>query len=161
MIKAISEQHIPQCVSVIRDSFSTVADSLGFTAENAPGFTAFATTPERLRFHMFQERRPMYAFFDGERITGYYSLLMHGNGQCELSNLCVLPASRHRGLGKTLLMHAFDTARALGCTKVNIGIVEENKVLRAWYESYGFIHLGTKKPQHLPFTCGFLEKQLL
>ena len=28
---------------------------------------------------------------------------------------------------------------------MNIGIVEENKVLRKWYEENGFIHIGTKK----------------
>lgn len=28
---------------------------------------------------------------------------------------------------------------------MNIGILEENKVLRKWYEENGFIHIGTKK----------------
>ena len=46
------------------------------------------------------------------------------------------------------------------CDKINIGIVEENKVLRKWYESFGFVHTGTKKFDFFPFTCGYMEKNL-
>lgn len=48
MIRPIKECEIELCVSVIRDSFLTVAQEYGFTEENAPRFTAFATTKERL-----------------------------------------------------------------------------------------------------------------
>ena len=48
MIRSISETDIPNCAEVIRKSFKTVADELGFTPENAPRFTAFAVTEERL-----------------------------------------------------------------------------------------------------------------
>ena len=44
MIKEVNEKDICECVNVIRVSFATVADEFGFTAENAPKFTAFATT---------------------------------------------------------------------------------------------------------------------
>lgn len=44
MIKAVDMKEIAECVKVIRDSFSTVANEFGLTAENAPRFTAFATT---------------------------------------------------------------------------------------------------------------------
>lgn len=48
LIKKIEKKDIPECVKVIRESFHTVAEEFGFTVENAPGFTAFATTEERL-----------------------------------------------------------------------------------------------------------------
>lgn len=48
MIKAVDRNNIVECVSVIKESFLTVADEFGFTIENAPRFTAFATTEERL-----------------------------------------------------------------------------------------------------------------
>ena len=41
-----------------------------------------------------------------------------------------------------------------------VGIVEENKVLRKWYENNGFIHIGTKKFDFFPFTCGYMERDL-
>jgi len=160
MIKHITPEQIPECVNVIRASFRTVADQFGFTEENAPGFVAFATDEQRLNYHYHTEKRPMYAYFDDDRIVGYYSLLLNGDGTCELNNLCTLPEYRHRGVGEELLRHAFSTAAELECSLMRIGIVEENRVLRAWYESHGFTHLGTKKPASLPFTCGFMERTL-
>lgn len=160
IIQKVNEAHIPACVQLIRDSFRTVADAFGFTPENAPGFTAFATTEERLRWHMYGEHRPMYAFFDGNTVVGYYSLQPDGDAHCELSNLCVHPSFRHQGIGETLLHHACQTAKELHYTTLRIGIVEENQQLRKWYESFSFRHLGTKKFPHFPFTCGFMERQL-
>lgn len=160
MIRRVEEKDIVECVNVIRDSFGTVAEEFGFTVENAPRYTAFATTEDRLRWHLFGEKRPMYAFCDNGAIAGYYSLLLQENNECEINNLCVLPKYRHKGVGEKLLKHAFAVAEELNCTKINIGIVEENKVLRSWYESFDFVHTGTQKFDFFPFTCGYMEKRL-
>ena len=160
MIKEVNEQEITECVNVIKSSFLTVANEFGITVENAPRFTAFATTNDRLKFHLLVEHRPMFVFCDSDNIVGYYSLLLQENNQCELNNLCVIPAYRHRGIGAKLLKHAFDKARELNCNKINIGIVEENIVLRKWYESFGFVHTETKKFDFFPFTCGYMEKKI-
>lgn len=160
MIRRVEEKDIVECVNVIRDSFGTVAEEFGFTVENAPRYTAFATTEDRLRWHLFGEKRPMYAFYDNGTIAGYYSLLLQENNECEINNLCVLPKYRHKGVGEKLLKHAFAVAEELNCTKINIGIVEENKVLRSWYESFDFVHTGTQKFDFFPFTCGYMEKKL-
>ena len=61
MIRKITCHDIPECVNVICASFLTVADEMGFTRENAPRFTAFATTAERLAYQLEHEHRPMYA----------------------------------------------------------------------------------------------------
>lgn len=160
MIRAVDKNDIAQCVKVIKESFSTVAEEFGFTIDNAPRFTAFATTEERLNWHLHGEHRPMYAFYDQGTIVGYYSLLLQADNQCELNNLCVVPACRHQGIGEELLKHAFKVAQELGCVKMNIGIVEENKVLKKWYETFGFVHTGTQKFDFFPFTCGYMEKSL-
>ncbi len=160
MIRKICQNDILQCVSLIRESFVTVAKEFGLTEENAPRFTAFAVTKERLEWHLNGEHRPMYGYFDGEKLIGYYSLLIRENGECELNNLCVLPNYRHQKIGCKLLENAFKNARNMNCWKMNIGIVEENQVLRKWYEDYGFIHTGTEKYDFFPFTCGYLIKDL-
>ena len=160
MIKKIKADDIAECVKVIKDSFLTVAEEFGFTAENAPRFTAFSVNEERLLWQMNTEHRPMYAFYYNENIVGYYSLLLQKNHECELNNLCVLPSHRHKGIGEKLLNSAFEEAGRLGCTKINIGIVEENTVLRKWYETFGFVHTGTEKYDFFPFTCGYMEKSL-
>ena len=160
MIREIKPGDIAQCVDVIRKSFRTAADEFGLTEENAPRFTAFATDEKRLSWHLNGERRPMYGYFENDRLIGYYSLLLQDGQQCELNNLCVLPEYRHRKIGAELLEDACRNARRLNCRTVNIGIVEENTVLRKWYEKHGFVHTGTKKFDFFPFTCGYMKKDL-
>ena len=157
MIRSVNKCELERCVELIQTSFLTVAREYGFTRENAPRFTAFATTAERLAWQ-YEEGRPMYGYFDESgRILGYYSLYIQGNEECELNNLCVLPEYRHRRIGEILFLHALGTAADRKCRKMNIGIVEENKRLRAWYENMGANHIGTKKFDFFPFTCGYLE----
>ena len=161
MIKEIEKKDIPECVQVIRNSFITVANEFGFSADNAPRFTAFAISADRLNYQLEIERRVMIAYcLDSGKIIGYYSLLWQDDHQCELNNLCVLPEYRHEGIGAALLHDASDRAQKEGCKKINIGIVEENQVLRKWYEDQGFLHIGTKKFDFFPFTCGYMEKGL-
>lgn len=161
MIRLMREEEIPACVDLIRRSFGTVAEEFGFTVENAPRYTAFATTEERLQWHMHGEKRPMYVYEnESGEIIGYYSLLFEENDACELNNLCVAPESRHEKVGEALLLHSYEIAKAAGCVTMHIGIVEENVQLRKWYEKYGVVHVGTKKYDFFPFTCGYMEKTL-
>lgn len=103
----------------------------------------------------------MYAYYDDNgKIIGYYSLELQDNNQCELNNLCVLPQYRHKHIGANLIEDACTKAKREGYKKINIGIVEENIVLRKWYEENGFIHIGTKKFDFFPFTCGYMERDL-
>lgn len=152
MIKQIEQIELAQCVKVIRDSFLTVADEFGFTIENAPRFTAFATNYNRLDWHLNDEHRPMFGYYVDGKIVGYYSLLWQDHNECELNNLCVLPEYRHNNIGHELLEHAYQQAKENGKSVINIGIVEKNIVLRKWYEANGFEHTGTKKliSFHLP-----------
>ena len=102
----------------------------------------------------------MYVYCIGERIVGYYSLALLNDGAVELNNLAVIPAYRHMGIGGQMLQHAFAVAENIGYNRMKISIVEENKVLRNWYESYEFVHTGIKKFDFFPFTCGYLERDL-
>ena len=160
MIREVKREELSACADLVRKSFQTVADEFGFTRENAPRFTAFATTEERLAWQMFSEHRLMFLDEEDGGICGYYSLLLRDQNECELSNLSVLPKYRHKGIGGKLLQHAVKTAREHNCTVMNLGIVEENTVLRNWYESYGAIHTGTEKFDFFPFTCGYMKIML-
>lgn len=160
MIREVKREEIPECVNLIKMAFLTVAEEFGFTEENAPRFTAFATTEERLLWHMDGEHRPMYVYEENGFLCGYYSLLIQENNECELNNVSVLPEYRHKGIGKMLIDHAFCLARELGCNVMNIGIVEENVRLREWYKKAGAVHVGTQKYDFFPFTCGYMKKEL-
>ena len=160
MIREIRREEIPECVRVIRRSHQTVADEFGFTPENAPRYVAFATDEGRLIWQMDQERRLMFLDEEDGMICGYYSLLLREDGECELGSLSVLPEYRHRGIGTKLLEHAMDTARERHCGIMRLSIVEENTVLRRWYELNGAVHTGTEKFDFFPFTCGYMTIRL-
>ena len=102
----------------------------------------------------------MYVFLLDDKIVGYYSLVLLSKKEIELNNLSVLPEYRHNKIGTKLLQDCFERARKLGADKIKIGIVEENTVLRAWYERYGFHHTGTQKFDFFPFNCGYMEKKI-
>lgn len=158
MIREINRNEIPDCVRVIRSSFMTVADQFGFTAENAPLFTAFSIDRAKIESWLDEQHRPMYGYFDGEDLIGYYNLSLGENGECELGSFCVLPEHRHNGVGEALLADALKRAASLDRTVMKLSIVEENAILRRWYERHGFIHTGTIKFDFFPFTCGYMER---
>ena len=85
------------------------------------------------------------------------SLSKKGDDVFELHNLAVLLEYRHKGFGKLLLNHAKNVVNSFGRNIIKIGIIEENTVLKNWYIANGFVHTGTKKFEHLPFTSGYLE----
>ena len=157
MIREVKRSDLPECVRVIRSSFQTVADEFGFTEENAPRFTAFATNEERLLWQLECEHRLMYLDEEDGKVCGCYSLKPWENGECELGSLSVIPEYRHRGIGGSLLRHALETAAKQNFTAVNLSIVEENRVLREWYERNGAVHTGTQKFDFFPFTCGYMK----
>ena len=59
---------------------------------------------------------------------------------------------------ETAEIEDYESAKNAGCKVINIGIVEENTVLRKWYEQNGVVHIGTKKFDFFPFTCGYMKK---
>ena len=157
MIREIRREEIPECVRVIRRSHRTVADEFGFTPENAPRYVAFATDENRLSWQMDKEHRLMFLDEENGVICEFASLLLKENGECELGSLSVLPEYRHRGIGTNLLKHAMDAARKQNRTVMHLSIVEENAVLRRWYEQNGAVHTGTEKFGFFPFSCGYMK----
>ena len=156
MIRKIRREEVPACVRIIRNSHQTVADAFGITVENAPRYVAFATDENRLLWHMDSEHRLMFVEEENGILRGYYSLLLKEDHECELGNLSVLPEYRHRGIGTALLQHAIRIARAQDCSTMHLSIVEENSILRRWYEQNGAVHTGTEKFDFFPFTCGYM-----
>lgn len=94
----------------------TVADTLGFTTADAPRFTAFTISDDKLYHQMDDEHRLMIGYYsDNGKILGYYSLLFQEDNQCELNNLCVLPDYRHKKIGAELLNDVYIRAKNKGC----------------------------------------------
>lgn len=53
-------------------------------------------------------------------------------------DLAVLPELRGRGIGRALLAAAEERARARGCVKLTLEVLETNRGARRLYEAFGF-----------------------
>jgi len=157
-IKPISTDDLDRCAQVIRESFLTVAHDFGLTLENCPTNGAFLQT-ERLIADLEKGNRMYGLCTDGE-MAGFMQLETGREGAVILEKLAVVPGYRHQGFGRMLLDFAKAEARSSGGNKLLAAIIEENTVLKQWYLDNGFVHTGTKKFPHLPFTVGFLEAAL-
>ena len=127
-----------------------MAEDFGFTPENAFRFTAFAITQERLAQQLADPDWLLFVCWYNGQLAGYYSIHFQNHAVCEINHLCIGPSLCHKGKGQGLLEHAFVQARQRPCKKMVLGLVEENLVLKRWYQSFDFF----------PFTCGYMEKLL-
>lgn len=154
LIYEVDREELPECLEVIHRSFATVAKSFGLTQENCPKHTSF------IPIYFLESQKDwgwhMYGLYAGKKIIGYMSLSKEEDG-FELHNLAVLPEYRHKGFGELLLNYAKNEVKRLDGNKMKIGIIEESVVLKNWYIANGFVPIGTKKYEHLPFTSGYLE----
>ncbi|MBN2238941.1 MAG: GNAT family N-acetyltransferase [Dehalococcoidales bacterium] len=160
LIREIAKNEpLERSVEVISASFGTVAKELNLTEENNPSHPSFMTL-ERL-----QEARDkgltFFGGFEGGVQVGFVALEDAGEGVFYLERLAVLPEYRHKGYGLGLVNHALHYAGDCGGKKVSIGIIDEQIILKDWYRDIGFVHTGTRKFDHLPFTVGFMEIRLV
>lgn len=155
MIRRIKETEIEECAAVIRKSFATVAKEFNITKVNCPTHTSFIQA-DKLKFK-FDLGCPMFAYIDDNKIVGYFSLVPKQNGIMELDHLSVLPEYRHKGYGAEMIKYAIATAKSMNAETIKISIIEENAILKNWYLQNGFVHLETRRFEHMPFTVGFME----
>lgn len=158
IIRVESKEQLNICLDMVHKSFQTVADEMNLTKDNCSSYTAFM--PIEKLISQFENNIPMLLYQYNGCFAGYFSLSINDDS-VELNNLAVLPEYRHLGIGKELVDYAITYSKnVLGANKIKIGIVEENTILKEWYEKIGFVHTGTKKFEHLPFIVGFMEIEI-
>ncbi|HYL17523.1 MAG TPA: ribosomal protein S18-alanine N-acetyltransferase [Burkholderiales bacterium] len=80
----------------------------------------------------------------GGRLSGY-GVLMIGVNEAHLLNLSVAGSEQRRGLGRTLLHHFIDTARACQAERLFLEVRPSNRAARALYDSTGFRELYVRR----------------
>ena len=70
-----------------------------------------------------------------------------GPGTIELRRIYVLAAAHGSGLGAALMARAVDDARALGRTRLTLGVHPGNARARTFYERHGFRVVGERRFQ--------------
>jgi ribosomal-protein-alanine N-acetyltransferase len=74
-----------------------------------------------------------------------YAIIAVGAGEAHLLNLCVRDEFRCRGLGRRLLHHVLDAARAAGAAVVFLEVRPANTGAVRLYESQGFHQIGIRR----------------
>ena len=148
-----------EIAKLLRNAFGTVAEDFNFTIEDAPTNPAFISEEELLKASA-NKRIRYFGYFCNSILVGCYALEQVDDTLFYLERLAVRPEERHKGIGRELVLHAFDFVKVMKGEKISIGIIDENRVLKEWYKSLGF-ELGEQKVfSHLPFSVRFMEYEL-
>lgn len=142
----------------MRDSFRTVAERFGLTAENCPRHPSNCTA-EWVESEMDEGVR-YFVLEDDDGPCGCVALERRDAETCYLERLAVLPEHRHRGHGRALVQHALAEARRLGAERVELAMIAGDGRLRRWYEEFGFRLKETRTFDHLPFEVTFMGMEV-
>lgn len=80
----------------------------------------------------------------GGRVLAY-ALMTMAVGEAHVLNLAVDPMLRRQGLGRFMLAHLLQVARAANATVVLLEVRRSNKAAIRLYQAFGFRHIGTRK----------------
>ena len=156
MIKAISKDELYNCLNIFHKGYETVANEFGLTNENCPD-RGRASLPYEKLLQSFECGTLMFVYYCDDVPVGFLGMNIIENGDCGLDDIIVLPEYRHKGYGLELLNFCKRKAKELGAHKIKLGMIDDNKRLRKWYEDNGFVNIGYKNYDGAPFTVGKME----
>lgn len=161
MIKPVSlEDDFVKLSQLLNDAFQPVADEFALTKESAPTNNAFITADE-LKSQLIDKREFFYYSEDGKTV-GFIAIERSGRepNTFYIEKVAVHPIYRRKKIGLQLMNFAVNRIARLGGQKISIGIIDANVRLKDWYSSQGFVEVGVKAFDHLPFRVCYMEKYL-
>ncbi|MGH3251597.1 MAG: GNAT family N-acetyltransferase [Trebonia sp.] len=113
---------------------------LGFCLSETPPEHSFALDVDGL----LDPRVTFVSYRDGDAVLGVAAIKELGAGDAEIKSMHTAAAARGRGVGRGLLSHLLDTARARGYRRVLLetGTTPGFAAARTLYESAGFTPTG-------------------
>ena len=92
------------------------------------------------------ENAPTFVAEDGGRVVGMVTLCFFETltgRKAYIDHLVVSPAARRRGVGRALMRHAIDEARAGGASRIDLTANGRKRAGRSLYRSLGFEQRAT------------------
>jgi ribosomal-protein-alanine N-acetyltransferase len=77
-------------------------------------------------------------------ITGFIALL-YSLDTADILDIAVLPSHTRKGIGKNLLLHAFERCKQKDITEILLEVRASNTAAKALYESTGFERIHIRK----------------
>jgi GNAT superfamily N-acetyltransferase len=102
-----------------------------------------------------------FAMLD-EKIVGCCALIANGLGSYEVAKMAVDESCRNQGIGKAMLAHVIEEARALGAYRLTLETNSKLKNAIHVYESLGFRHIDPSLVEPSPYRRAnvFMEQYL-
>jgi len=97
--------------------------------------------------------RDVCALVSLEDVVVGHGILSAGAGEAHVLNLCVHPDFQGRGLGKVLLLHLIEQAKARKATSLFLEVRASNHIAAALYDRSGFNEIG-RRPNYYPSDQG-------
>jgi ribosomal protein S18 acetylase RimI-like enzyme len=157
-IRELTGLSLEPSAAIIRSAFGKVAPGLGITQKNAPMFPAFITA-EGLE-EMRARGAVFFGYFLGERQAGTVAVEKREKGYF-MERLAVMPEYWHAGIGRELVDFVVGYIKKLGVKELHLGMVNEETVLKKWYEGMGFREVELRKFEGLPFTVCFMARDII
>lgn len=98
--------------------------------------------------------------FPNDSALAGHAILNVAAGESHLLNVCVLREHRGRGLGRMLVDHVLERARARGAERTFLEVRPTNRSAIALYQSMGFVDIGVRK-NYYPATHGHEDAQVM
>lgn len=155
VIREVKKAELPECLRVIHEGYEPIAVQFGLTSNNCP-YRGRADLPLEVLAEEFLSGTKMYGYYERDAIVGFISM-NDGEKEMKINDVVVLPAFWHQGIGTALLEYAKARSVEQGHLKVSLGMIDDNKRLRKWYERNGFINVGYKQYPNAPFLVGYME----
>jgi ribosomal protein S18 acetylase RimI-like enzyme len=95
----------------------------------------------------------------GSRSIGCVGLRPLDRHTAELKRLWVRPEARETGVGKLLVGHAVEHARAAGYARIRLDTTPGMEAAQALYRSFGFVEIPAYRPNPIPGAT-YLELSL-
>lgn len=153
------ENELKTSLKVIQESFLTVAEEFHLTRENAPTNSAFIRLEDLI--NLKEQGIYLFGLYKQGQQIGFFTLEKLQDARYYLNKLAVLPSYRCQGYGGLMLAFVFEYVKRLGGGKISIGIINDNPVIKKWYQRYGFTETGVRSYSHLPFEVCLMEKSIL
>lgn len=157
-IHSVEDAQLPECLEALHAAFGESAVRFGYTKETYPSSGAYVTLDD-LRAARAKGVHMYAACVDG-KVAGYVQLEKIGGGIYAFRRFAVLPEYQKLGIGRALVSHCRERATLYGGTKLTLLMINENKKLKSFYKSNGFVVTKVAKDDSYPFEYAVMELDL-
>lgn len=159
MFRKVNEHSdFARLAQLLNEAFATVAKEFGLTKENSPTNNAFITGD--VLQSQLTENREFYCYEDKGELIGFIAIEQSSKepDTFYIEKMAVHPNYRHRGIGRLLMDFATERIAELDGKRISIGLINNNTVLKNWYQAQGFSKFDVKSFEHLPFDVCMMDK---